>query len=488
MAKFVLAGKANCPWYAKAELLADSLAMSLPSFRIHKISILPDEWEEWLEDVCDRNQWSHKESPIVWRELVNQGGRGMLLGGLQDFLSHCEIYYNVTSDMSSELMTSIAAENLETKINVLAEEALRLSLIKPLHVWISSALNPTSDILIPRLLSPEVFPQASVISIHLLDLRGTLEELNSLKMETEDLALPLLYQTTVHADLEQAFEDADVILLLDDWWSEDLSGRKEGERRRAISDQYTVYGRLIDSRASRSVKVIVAGGDFAHLRCCVLMSNAGSIDGRRFVVMATQLQNEARAVIAQKLNVNDSGESLRVQSVSAHSAAPSSTDVHDVIVWGNVSREFYVDLQMARVYNYDGAIRGPRFFFQEVDLVLHDRKWLEAALHEMVHNRRADVSSRTGRGAAMSAAHGILTLLQAWNSPSPSVGLLSVGVICSEQYSLPEGVVLSVPVTFADGMWSIFTGVTMGDELQDRMEMSARQVEQERDIGKRLMV
>ncbi|XP_053742705.1 putative malate dehydrogenase 1B [Synchiropus splendidus] len=469
MAKFVLAGKANCPWYAKAELLADSLVRSLPSFRIHKISILPDEWEKWLEDVCDKNEWSHQESPIIWRELVNQGGKGMLVGGLQDFLSHCEIYYNVKSDMSPELMTSIAAENLQTKINVLAEEALRLSLIKPLHIWISSALNPTSDILIPRLLSPEVFPQASVINIHLLDLRGTLEELNSLKMETEDLALPLLYQTTVHTDLEKAFQDADVILLLDEWWSEDVSGTKEGERRKEISDQYTVYGQLINTRARRDVKVVVSSGDFAHLRCCVLMSNASSIDSRQFVVMATQLQNEARAVIAKKLNVNDS-------------------DVHDVIVWGNVSREFYVDLQMARVYNYDGAIRGPRFYFQEVDLVLHDRKWLEAALHEIVRNRRTDVSSKTGRTAAMSAANGMLMLLKAWNSPSPSEGLLSVGVICSEQYSLPEGIVLSVPVTFADGMWSIFTDVTMGDELQDRLEMSAKQVEQERDIGKPLML
>lgn len=44
MAKFVIAGKSNCPYYAKAELLGDTLARNLPNFRIHKIVIEPSEW------------------------------------------------------------------------------------------------------------------------------------------------------------------------------------------------------------------------------------------------------------------------------------------------------------------------------------------------------------------------------------------------------------------------------------------------------------
>lgn len=38
-------GQTDCPLYAKAELLADSLQRSLPKFRIQKISILPHEWK-----------------------------------------------------------------------------------------------------------------------------------------------------------------------------------------------------------------------------------------------------------------------------------------------------------------------------------------------------------------------------------------------------------------------------------------------------------
>lgn len=42
---WTLLGKANCPYYAKAELLADYLQKNLPDFRVFKITQHPDVWE-----------------------------------------------------------------------------------------------------------------------------------------------------------------------------------------------------------------------------------------------------------------------------------------------------------------------------------------------------------------------------------------------------------------------------------------------------------
>lgn len=42
---FFWTGKADCPYYAKAELLADLLQSILPDFCIHKICMLPSAWE-----------------------------------------------------------------------------------------------------------------------------------------------------------------------------------------------------------------------------------------------------------------------------------------------------------------------------------------------------------------------------------------------------------------------------------------------------------
>ncbi|XP_070786927.1 putative malate dehydrogenase 1B [Enoplosus armatus] len=467
MAKFVLAGKTDCPHYAKAELLADSLQRSLPNFRIHKISILPDEWKEWLEVTCKRNGWKHEQSPLVWRELVDQGGKGMLIGGLSEFLEHCQDYYSITSDMPTDIMVSVAAENLETKMNLIVEEQHRVSLIKPLHIWISSALSPTCHFLIPNLFSAEVFPHISAISLHLLDLEGNEEELQWLRMETEDLALCLLHQVTIHTDLEQAFQEADVILLLDEWWSGDSETEDEEEKKKkvkGISDRYREYGQLIDTRANKEVKVIVSGDSFVNLRCSLLLDNAHSVDNHQFVSMATQLENEARAVIAKKLKVRTS-------------------DITNVIVWGNISGSFYIDLQRAKVLNYNGAIKGPAFFSQPVQKILHERKWLEADFQGLVCCQRASVASKTCRAAAMSATNGILTVLKAWNGICSPNEVFSMGVLCPGYYNLPDGIVLSVPVTFTDGKWSVLFDVTVGDELKERLQLSASELKQEKELG-----
>lgn len=42
-------------------------------------------------------------------------------------------------------------------------------------------------------------------------------------------------------------------------------------------------------------------------------------------------------------------------------------------MWGNINGSFYVDLQRAKVFNYDGAIKGPAFYTQPVDKILYER-------------------------------------------------------------------------------------------------------------------
>lgn len=42
-------------------------------------------------------------------------------------------------------------------------------------------------------------------------------------------------------------------------------------------------------------------------------------------------------------------------------------------MWGNINGSFYVDLQRAKVFNYDGAVKGPAFYSQPVDKILYER-------------------------------------------------------------------------------------------------------------------
>lgn len=43
---------------------------------------------------------------------------------------------------------------------------------------------------------------------------------------------------------------------------------------------------------------------------------------------------------------------------------------------------------------------------------------------------------------------------------------------------LPEGVVLSVPLTFMAGEWSILSDVTVGEDLKKRLQLSADEIKQ----------
>lgn len=194
---------------------------------------------------------------------------------------------------------------------------------------------------------------------------------------------------TTDTDLERAFRKADVILLLDDGGHD---GENEGEevkkkKVKVISERYKEYGQLIDATAKETVKVIVSGDSFLNLRCSLLVDSARSIDSHQFIAAAAQLENEAKAVLGKKMRMRPSGISCElVDSCSCCILAPApeikdesilmsspSADITDVIVWGNISGTFYIDLQRAKVFNHDGPITGPAFFSQPLLSIFPDR-------------------------------------------------------------------------------------------------------------------
>lgn len=471
MAKFVLAGKADCPYYAKAELLADVLQRNLPDFHIHKICVQPSDWETWLEDTCASNGWTHSSCPLVWRELIDRGGKGMLLGGFNDFLEHAQGYYGITSDMNSELMLKISAENQQTKELCMKEEVQRLKSLRPLHIWISSALNPVCYSLIPQLFTPGLFPGLPLFSLHLMDTCGSEEMMQGLKMETEDLALSQLHEVTVHSDQTQAFQEAHFIVFLDDLQPICESNNEPDDKDHMVSrvaECFCCYGQLIEANAQKDVRVIVAGDSFINLKCSLLIENAPSIDPHNFVAMTTQLEYEARTQLAQKFSVK-------------------TADITDVVVWGNISGSFHVDLQRAEVLRYDGAIRGPDGFSQRVMEMIYDWNWLETDFMSLVHKHRATISSKTNKATAISSTNGIMTILRAWNNDASPEEVFSMGVLSTGQFGIPAGLVFSMPVSFWDGCWTVRSDVTVTDELRVKLDACADQLKMEKDVAARIL-
>ncbi|XP_008054336.1 putative malate dehydrogenase 1B [Carlito syrichta] len=431
MAKFVIAGRADCPYYAKAELLADYLQKNLPDFRIHKITQHPEVWEEWLKDLCKQNRWNHEKSPIIWRELLDRGGKGLLLGGYNEFLEHAQLYYGVTSSMTTQLMMLIAQENLGANIEKKQEEEVLKGLISPLQVWITSASTTACRSLIPLLVSGEVFGAHSELSLVLFDDEDTEEDLQDLATEICYLASQVLRSVSVCTRAQEAFRGAHVVVVLEPCALRDapsLEARLHQELLRCRRD-----GRLLERNASSSVRVVVAGKSFVNLRVLLLTTFAPRLV-RSIVAVALGVEGQVKAALARRL-----------RTTPAH--------IKDVIIWGNISGNNYVDLRKTKVYRYDSAIWGPLRYPRPVLDVIFDSEWLNREFVATLKNL-----TTTGRQfGGILAAHSIATTLKYWYHGSPPGEIMSLGVLSEGQFGIPTEIVFSMPVKFENGTWVVLT-------------------------------
>ncbi|NXO72129.1 MDH dehydrogenase, partial [Phainopepla nitens] len=435
----VFTGKANCPYYAKAELLADYLQTNLPDFRVHKITQHPDEWEQWLHDVCETNGWEHRQCPIVWRELVDRGGKGQLLGGLDDFLEYAQQSYGITLVMLNEETLHITEENLKEYLEIVKEDEEIKNLIKPLQIWITSASVPICYHLIPLLANGEAFGMTTEISIHLLDTEEFKEVLRGIVMEAEDMAFPLLHSISEHIEMNQAFTDADIIIVLDDV-PLDLEAQSLENYIREVGEICQLYAPLIEKNAKSEVKVISSGKTFANLKATMLRTYGPSIRPENIIAVATSWESAAKAMLARKLNTSTAG-------------------VKDVIVWGNITGSNYIDLSHAKLYGYDCAVWGPPTFQRPLLNMIYDSEWIHSAFLSAQSMLRSRMSSCTG----MLPAHAVATTLRYWYHGSPPEEIISVGILSGGQFCIPEGIIFSMPVRFQNGNWEVMTELEINE-------------------------
>ncbi|XP_060138070.1 putative malate dehydrogenase 1B isoform X1 [Zootoca vivipara] len=439
-------GKADCPYYAKAELLADYLQKNLPHFRVHKITQHPDNWEKWLQEICEQNGWKHKRSPIIWRELLDRGGKGLLLGGFNDFLEHAQQYYDITSDMMTEEMLTIAKENLQTHIVIDQEEEELKGLINPLHIWINRASASICYHLIPLLINGEIFGMETEISLHLLDRKGCEELLEAIVMEAQDLASPVLRGVTLYTELDdKTFLEAEVIILLDDILQEAIPSFEECIQQ--VINQCEIYGPLIEKNAKSNVRVVVMGKTFVNLKALMLITHAPSINPQNIVTVSLLLENEAKAMMARKMGMHPAG-------------------IKNLIVWGNISGSSFIDLSKTQLYRYDSAIWGPPSFFRYLMDVLFDREWLRAEFLTAM----SSLSSWEIHCVGIAPAHAIFTVLRYWYLDSPPGELVSLGVLSEGQFGIPEGIVYSMPVIFQNGSWKVSTDLQISEKNQEYLQ------------------
>ncbi|KAL8621202.1 hypothetical protein ACOMHN_018503 [Nucella lapillus] len=436
MAKIVIAGRADCPYFARVELIGDYLMKNLPAFNLHKIVKTPGEWPSWLVEVCAQNGWSHETSPLIWRELLDRGGKAKLIGGSNEFQEYVKGYYGYQSDMTTDDMLSIRLENLRMKQEIDQEEAYYRELTKPIYVCITAAESPVCYSLITPLVSGEVFGLGTHITLRLLTSdTKKMSMVKALAMEALDLCSLQLRSVEVMDSTVEAFKNCSVIIMLDE-----LLQQPDEDRSLWIWRNYflfSAYARQLNHEALRGVRVLVAGSGPVNFNTMVVINTAPRMFRHNIVGLSQEVESRAKAILARKLKV-------------------SACQMADLVLWGNVNGQRYIDTTRTKVFDYEGAIRGPPYYHESAVEKLHDKKWLDKELPFLLDKRGSEVEGALRHAACASAAIAISSTLNHLLNGSPPDRIFSLAVYSEGWYDVPHGLVFSFPVMMSPrGHWTV---------------------------------
>lgn len=464
MAAFVLAGRVDSSEYSRAEMLGDYLCSSLPHFKLHKIPVDPSEWSGWLSQACEERGWECDKGPLlVWRELIDRGGKGLLLGGLSDFERYAEHYYEVRLDVSADLDSRITEENVAALQTAQADDNQRV--VEPsTNVCITNAAHPLAYHLVHQLCSSGLYSSQGGLAIRLLV--NSLDEEDAgtgIWMEAHDMALPHLKAITTHTSAKDAFADMHVVFLLDYSQHASPEGSCDGARTddglKEASSLYHKYGRILDFCGNKALRVIVSGR-YAEIGVAVLAKTATSFAANRFTAPSELASNQAKAIIASRLNINPS-------------------QIQNVIVCGRSSGEgAFADISQTRVHSFASSITGPPWYSRPIKECIHDHGWLSGEFHSLLLKRSSGAGyGPTGPIVAESVR--LVQFLHNWVEGGTEEFLLSAVLYIDEQLEgLPQSVALSLPCKVLEGEMCIpkDVGSILGEEAKTQLNGVAAEI------------
>jgi malate dehydrogenase len=324
----------------------------------------------------------------------------------------------------------------------------------PLRVLVTGAAGQIAYSLLYSVAKGDVFGPNQNISLVLLDIDAMMGVLNGVVMELTDCALPLLAEVVPTSDVEKAFENVDVAILVG------AMPRREGmERKDLLKANVKIFkqqGQALNAKAKKDCKVVVVGNP-ANTNAYICKMFAPSIKKENFTCLTRLDQNRACAQIAARLNI-------------------SAQDVSNVVIWGNHSSTQFPDASKG-VVKVNNKI-------QSVGEALKDDAWLKNDFISTVQKRGAAVIAARKLSSAMSAAKAICDHLRDWWNGIPEGQYVSMGVASDGSYGIEEGLIYSFPVkTNADHSYTIVKGLSVDDFAQEKMEFTMKELIEERDAA-----
>ncbi len=316
----------------------------------------------------------------------------------------------------------------------------------PVRITITGAAGQIGYALLFRIAAGEMLGGDQPVILQLLEITPAMKALEGVVMEIDDCAFPLVAGFVLTDDVNQAFRETDVAILVGA--RPRGPGMERSDLLEANGGIFRIQGQALNDHASRDVHVVVVGNP-ANTNAHTAMVCAPDLDSRNFTAMTRLDHNRALAQLAAKTGTRVS-------------------EIRKMTIWGNHSTTQYPDISHTMI--------GGR---PAKDLV--ERDWYENEYIPKVAKRGAEIIAARGASSAASAANAAIDHVHDWFLGTPADDWVSMAVPSDGSYSIPEGLMYSFPVTCRNGEYEIVQGLAIDEFSREKMLVTRKELEEERD-------
>ena len=324
----------------------------------------------------------------------------------------------------------------------------------PLRVAVTGAAGQIGYSLLFRIANGDMLGKDQPVILQLLEIpdEKAQKALKGVMMEIDDCAFPLLAGMSAHSDPMTAFKDIDCALLVG------ARPRGPGMERKDLLEAnaqiFTVQGKALDAVASRSVKVLVVGNP-ANTNAFIAMKSAPGLPAKNFTAMLRLDHNRALSQIAAK-----TGKPV--------------ASIEKLCVWGNHSPTMYADYRFATI---DG---------KSVKEMINDEVWNKETFLPTVGKRGGAIIEARGLSSAASAANAAIDHMHDWVLGTHGKWT-TMGIPSDGSYGIPKDTMFGFPVTTENGEYHIIQGLEIDAFSQERVNLTLKELTEERDGVKHLL-
>ncbi|MCP3425560.1 malate dehydrogenase [Rothia sp. AR01] len=321
----------------------------------------------------------------------------------------------------------------------------------PVTVTVTGAAGNIGYATLFRVAAGEMLGADRPVRLRLLEIPSSLEAAEGTALELQDGAFPLLESVDVFDDPVRAFDGVQAGLLIGS--RPRGPGMERSELLEANGAIFSAQGAAINAGAAEDVRVVVVGNP-ANTNALIAASHAPDVPLERFTAL-TRLDHH-RAVAQLALATGSPVGSVR-----------------RVSIWGNHSASQVPDVDHAEI--------GGRPALEVLAEHGRGRAWIDEEFIPRVARRGAEIIEVRGGSSVASAAHAAICHMRDWVRGTPEGDWTSMAVPSDGSHGVQEGLISSFPVTCAAGRYDINHEVKLGDDVENRLRASVRELAEERE-------